>query len=60
MRQPSTVEIKREKSAASSTSNYSTIQCVLFLPITLNRWSKAELKECWAKWSAQAVLEDHS
>lgn len=58
-RQPSTVEIKEKSSAASSTSNYSTIQSVLFLPITFNRWSKAGLeKECWAKWSAQAVLED--
>lgn len=60
MRQPSTVEIKDKSSAASSTSYYSTIQCVSFLPITSNRWSQAGLeKECWAKWSAQAVLEDH-
>lgn len=60
MRQPSTVEIKDKSSAASSTSYYSTIQCVSSLPITSNRWSQAGLeKECWAKWSAQAVLEDH-
>lgn len=44
-------------SAASSTSNYLTEQCVLLHPVTLKRWSKAELEECWGKWSAQAVLE---
>lgn len=47
---------ERQKSAASSTSYYSTKQCVLFLPITLNRWIKAQLEECREKWSAQAVL----
>lgn len=25
----------------------------------LKEQSRAELEECWAKWSAQAVLEDH-
>lgn len=52
---------QRNTSAASSTSNFLTIRCVLFLPIALKRWSNAgSEKECWAKWSAQAVLEDQS